>query len=145
MHFSYSWTALLSTNTAEQSQISPHVKYRYVLVIASALGKTINPLSAVWLSRIQQRCAHRQSSGPTPRPVSTEMGYRTPRLHRGIKCNRAGHYIILYFCPVSSSFFFLSFFFSSPNLSGRRLDVYNTSTDKTDSQTDRQTGDTTDR
>jgi len=28
------------------------------------------------------------------------------------------------FCPVSSS----SFFFSSPNLSGRRVDVYHTST-----------------
>ena len=38
--------------------------------------------------------------------------------------NRAGHYI---FCPVVS-FFLLSFFFSSPNLSGRRLDVYHTST-----------------
>ena len=39
--------------------------------------------------------------------------------------NRAGHYI---FCPVVS--FFLSFFFlfSSPNLSGRRLDVYHTAT-----------------
>jgi len=38
-------------------------------------------------------------------------------------CNRAGH---IYFHPVvSSSFFFLSFF-SSPNLSGWRLDVYHT-------------------
>ena len=36
-------------------------------------------------------------------------------------CNRAGHYIFaLWF--LSSSFFF-----SSPNLSGRRLDVYHTS------------------
>ena len=35
----------------------------------------------------------------------------------------------LYFCPVVSFFFFLlSSFFSSPNLSGRRLDVYHTST-----------------
>jgi len=33
----------------------------------------------------------------------------------------------LYFHPVIS-FFFLSFFFSAPNLSGRRLDVYHTST-----------------
>ena len=32
----------------------------------------------------------------------------------------------LYFCPVVS--FFLSIFFSSPNLSSRRLDVYHTST-----------------
>jgi len=58
-------------------------------------------------------------------------------------CNRAGHiyfhpvvcssslwppYVIsgpLYFCPVVS--FYLSFF-SSPNLSGHRLDVYHTST-----------------
>jgi len=32
----------------------------------------------------------------------------------------------LYFCPVVS--FYLSSFFSSPNLSGHRLDVYHTST-----------------
>jgi len=38
-------------------------------------------------------------------------------------CNRADH---LYFHHVS--FFFLLFFISSPNLSGRRLDVYHTST-----------------
>jgi len=37
--------------------------------------------------------------------------------------SRCGHYI---FCPVVS--FYLSFFFSSPNLGGRRLDVYHTST-----------------
>jgi len=35
--------------------------------------------------------------------------------------NRADHYIFILW-------FFLSFFFSSPNLSGRRLDVYSTST-----------------
>ena len=35
----------------------------------------------------------------------------------------------LYFCPVVSIFFILSsIFFSSPNLGGRRLDVYHTST-----------------
>jgi len=35
----------------------------------------------------------------------------------------------LYFRPVVSSFFLLSiFFFSSPNFSRRRLDVYHTST-----------------
>jgi len=38
--------------------------------------------------------------------------------------NRAGHYI---FCPVFS-FFFSSFFVSSPNFSGRRLSVYHIST-----------------
>jgi len=38
-------------------------------------------------------------------------------------CNRVGH---IYFHPVVSSFFF--FCFSSHNLSGRRLDVYDTST-----------------
>jgi len=37
-------------------------------------------------------------------------------------CNKAGHYIFALWFP---SFFFL---FSSPNLSGRRLDVYHTST-----------------
>ena len=36
---------------------------------------------------------------------------------------RADHYI---FCPVVSIFYLL--LFSSPNLSGRRLDVYHTST-----------------
>jgi len=41
-------------------------------------------------------------------------------------CNRAGH---IYFHPVVSySFFFFLSFFSSPNLSGRRLDVYHTYT-----------------
>jgi len=37
----------------------------------------------------------------------------------------------LYFCPVVSFYllsFYLSFFYSSPNLSGHRLDVYHTST-----------------
>jgi len=38
-------------------------------------------------------------------------------------CNRADHYIFILF--LSSSFFFL-LFFSSPNLSGRKLDVYHT-------------------
>jgi len=37
-------------------------------------------------------------------------------------CNRADHYIFILFL-LSSSFFF---FFSSPNLSGRKLDVYHT-------------------
>jgi len=38
-------------------------------------------------------------------------------------CNRADHYIFILFLSSSSSSFF---FFSSPNLSGRRLDVYHT-------------------
>ena len=38
-------------------------------------------------------------------------------------CNRADHFIFMLFLS-SSSFFFL--FFSSPNLSGRRFDVYHT-------------------
>jgi len=37
-------------------------------------------------------------------------------------CNRAGHYIL------PCGLFLSSFFLSSPNLSGRRLDVYHTST-----------------
>ena len=40
-------------------------------------------------------------------------------------CNRADHYIFALWFLISSVFFFL---FSSPNLSGRRLDVYHTST-----------------
>ena len=39
-------------------------------------------------------------------------------------CNRADHYIFILFLLLLSSFFF--FFFSSPNLSGRKLDVYHT-------------------
>jgi len=38
-------------------------------------------------------------------------------------CNRADHYIFMLWFVLSSSSFF-----SSPNLSGRRLDVYHTST-----------------
>jgi len=38
--------------------------------------------------------------------------------------NRAGHYIFALWFLLSSSFFF----FSSPNLSGHRLDVYHTFT-----------------
>ena len=37
-------------------------------------------------------------------------------------CNRADQYIL------PCDFYILSFFLSSPNLSGRRLDVYHTST-----------------
>jgi len=40
-------------------------------------------------------------------------------------CNRADHYIFILFLLLSSSSFFF-FFFSSPNLSGRKLDVYRT-------------------
>ena len=41
------------------------------------------------------------------------------------QCSTADHYIsVLWFLLLSSSFFL----FSSPNLSGRRLDVYHTST-----------------
>jgi len=43
-------------------------------------------------------------------------------------CNRAAWAGHIYFHPVVSSFFLSSFFFSLPNLSGRRLDVYHTST-----------------
>jgi len=39
-------------------------------------------------------------------------------------CNRADHYIFILFL---SSFFCRSSFFSSPDVSGRRLDVYHTS------------------
>jgi len=39
-------------------------------------------------------------------------------------CNRGP----LYFCPVVSFFLYIFFFYSSPNLSGHRLDVYHTST-----------------
>ena len=39
--------------------------------------------------------------------------------------NRCGHYIFILWFPLSSSIYLL---FSSPNLSGRRLDVYRTTT-----------------
>jgi len=41
-------------------------------------------------------------------------------------CNRADHYIFIMFLSFFLSSFFL-LFLSSPNLSGRRLDVYHTS------------------
>jgi len=43
-------------------------------------------------------------------------------------CNRADHYIFALSFLSSIFFFFFFFFYSSPNLSGRRLDVYHTST-----------------
>jgi len=45
--------------------------------------------------------------------------------------SRCGHYMFILWFLLSSSFFFfffIFFFFSSPNLSGRRFDVYHTST-----------------
>ena len=45
------------------------------------------------------------------------LAFLDPRVGQ---CNRADHYIF--------GVWFLSFFFSSPNLSGHRLDVYDTST-----------------
>jgi len=43
--------------------------------------------------------------------------------------SRCGHYIYgRYFCLVVSFFLSSSFYFSAPNLSGHRLDVYHTST-----------------
>jgi len=51
------------------------------------------------------------------------QSYTRPRLAQLFivaLCNRADHYIFI--------LFFLSSFFSLPNLSGRRLDVYHTST-----------------
>jgi len=58
-----------------------------------------------------------------------EVKQRRDLLFMVALCNRADYYIFIVFL---SSFFFLSFFFffffffSSPNLSGRRLDVYHT-------------------
>ena len=43
-------------------------------------------------------------------------------------CNRADHYIFWFSCCGLFFFFFFLSFFSSPNLSGRRLDVYHTCT-----------------
>ena len=42
-------------------------------------------------------------------------------------CNRADHYIFILFLSFFLSSSSSSSFFSSPNLSGRRLDVYHTS------------------
>ena len=50
----------------------------------------------------------------------------SPKVFMAALCNRGP----LYFCPVISNFYLSIFFFfySSPNLSGRRLDVYHTLT-----------------
>jgi len=42
--------------------------------------------------------------------------------------SRCGHYIIVLWFLLLSSFFLSFYLFFSPNLSGRRLDVYHTST-----------------
>ena len=74
----------------------------------------------VKLTGIKQTCNTKSSVIP----LYGSMGIlNLLRVCYGALCNRAGHYIFaLWF--VSIFFFFLS----SPNLSGRRLDVYYTST-----------------
>jgi len=65
-----------------------------------------------WVSLSQ----HFRESG---RPLGIFFGWRKTKHIMVALCNRADHYIFILFL---SSFFF----FSSPNLSGRRLDVYHT-------------------
>ena len=74
-----------------------------------------------------RRLCHRRPHGMAP--VAGECTERTDRVDVNMNviywfmvalCNRADH---IYFCPVVTSFFF-----SSPNLSHRRLDVCHTST-----------------
>ena len=65
-----------------------------------------------------------------PKCVQQSNGTRNSALpaHTGVimaaLCNRAGHYIFALWFLLLLSFFF----FSSPNLSGRRVDIYHTST-----------------
>ena len=52
------------------------------------------------------------------------LGHHEALLVMAALCNRGA----LYFCPVISIYLSIFFFFSSPNLSGSRLDVYHTLT-----------------
>jgi len=63
----------------------------------------------------------------TPPPTELQIPATVTTLITVALCNWADHYIFALWFLSSSSSFFLSFF-SSPNLSGRRLDVYHTST-----------------
>ena len=67
--------------------------------------------------------AYTQSDSPGSEPGAKSDVYDC--LVMVALCNRADHYIFILFLFLLLS---SSFFFSSPNLSGRRLDVYHTST-----------------
>jgi len=73
----------------------------------------------------RQQCIERRQDRGRPRSPWTVANFV---LVMAALCSRGP----LYFCPVVSfyplSIFYLLLFFSSPNLSGRRLDVYHTST-----------------
>jgi len=86
---------------------------------AKMIKGTINHTNIAWVSMLvwlivpfYDFCVF----NPSPLTVCINCSFFMTAL-----CNRAGH---IYFHPVVSYFFF----FSSPNLSGRRLDVYHTST-----------------
>ena len=88
------------------------------------LSKYSVHIGATWRIRLKRPCA----SEMRPYVITLTTGYLLTKagIFMAALCNRCGHYIFaLWF--LSSSIFYLSFF-SSPNLSGRRLDVYHTST-----------------
>jgi len=58
--------------------------------------------------------------------VNQHASYSGQRLFMAALWNRAGHYIFMLW--FLSSFYLAFYLFSSPNLSGRRLNVYHTST-----------------
>jgi len=85
------------------------------------------PRQSVLCSAIQRETAHFPANIGRTLPINNLWNGRSGKpdqtvgyLIMVVLCNRADHYIF--------ALWFLSFFFfSSPNLSGRRLDVYHTS------------------
>ena len=84
-------------------------------------------------SNISSTCPHNMVNfGPLAAEI-VSLAWGTPANFKGFRVLLWPPYEIggpLYFYPVVTIFlsFFLSFFYSSPNLSGRRLDVYHTLT-----------------
>jgi len=87
----------------------------------------------IWFAAGSKLIADRFETGRRPasnlsaisfEPASNQLAWWNLALIMLALCNRADHYILP--CGFYLSSFFL--LFSSPNLSGRRLDVYHTST-----------------
>ena len=94
---------------------NPAVRYCSITELTPVLDEDGVELRSVHTGR---RTATQRNA---PHPVSTLSAYYgLPYV--------IGQTIIFFPCDFYLSFFFLSFFLSSPNLSGRRLDVYHTST-----------------
>ena len=101
--------------------------YRAVNGIFGRIGRTAS--EEVILELIKSKCLPILLYGLEACPLNNtslrSLDFSVNRFFMVALCNRADYYVFMLWFVLLSFFFFLSFF-SSPNLSGRRLDVYHT-------------------